>query len=75
MNAVLKDINGNAYPTGSTPSSGIFLPYSCVGSTCTMNGGGIYVEGNASVALNVGTDTSGNLAQITSVRLNCQAGS
>jgi hypothetical protein len=67
MNAVLKDINGNAYPTGSTPSSGVFLPYSCVGSTCTMNGGGIYVEGSASVALSVGTDTNGNLAQIYAI--------
>ena len=73
MNSALKDINGNAYPSGTAPSSGVFLPYSCTGSgsACTssgvMNGGGIYVEGNASVGLTLGTDSNGNLTQIYTI--------
>ncbi len=67
MNAALKDINGNAYPSGSPPSSGVFLPYSCVGSTCTMNGGGIYVEGNAGVLLTPSTDSNGNQTQVYTI--------
>jgi Tfp pilus assembly protein PilX len=70
MTSHLKDINGNAYASsGTAPSSGVFLPYSCTGSgsACTssgvMNGGGIYVEGNASVGLTLGTDSNGNLTQ------------
>ncbi|MGO9304701.1 MAG: hypothetical protein ACLP3R_13585, partial [Candidatus Korobacteraceae bacterium] len=65
MNATLKDINGNAYPAGAAPSSGVFLPYSCTGSPCvnTMNGGGVYVQGNAGVVLTMGTDSNGNLTQ------------
>lgn len=69
MNNYLKDINGNAYPSGTPPSSGVFLPYSCTGSgsACTssgaMTGGGVYVEGNASVGLTMGTDSNGNLTQ------------
>ena len=68
MSAGLKDINGNAYPSGSAPNSGVFLAYSCSGScpaTATMSGGGIYVEGSASVVLSTGTNANtGNLNQI-----------
>jgi Tfp pilus assembly protein PilX len=42
MNTYLKDVNGNAYPSGGT-SSGVFLSYDSSG---TMQGGGIYVQGN-----------------------------
>jgi Tfp pilus assembly protein PilX len=49
--AVLTGANGASYPaSGSLPSSGVFMPYSIVGSTKTLNGnaGGIYVQGSAS---------------------------
>lgn len=36
MNAILKDVNGNPYPSGSTPSSGVFLPYYMNGATPTF---------------------------------------
>ena len=53
-------------------TSGVYLPYSCVGGTCTMNGGGIYVEDNSSTATNItlsaGTDASGNLTQIYTIK-------
>ena len=61
----LKDINGNAYPSGGTTNPGVYLSYSCSGScpgTGTMSGGGIYVVDNSSTATNitlsVGTDTT-----------------
>jgi Tfp pilus assembly protein PilX len=64
MNAALKNISGVPYPT-SGATSGVYLPYSCVGSPCTgtATGGGIYVEGNASVLLSIGSDAAGNLTQ------------
>jgi len=52
MNALLKDINQNPYPaTGAT--SGVYLNYLPNPSTgqLTMAGGGLYVEGNASIGL------------------------
>jgi Tfp pilus assembly protein PilX len=52
--AVLTDAHGTSYPaSGSLPSSGVFMPYSIVGSTKTLNGnaGGIYVQGSASQVL------------------------
>jgi Tfp pilus assembly protein PilX len=66
LHAALRDINGTAYPSTGA-SSGVFLPYSCVGGTCTMNGGGIYVEGSAGVALSTGSDSSDNLTQIYTI--------
>ena len=63
LHAALRDVNGNAYPSTGA-SSGVFLPYSCVSGSCTMNGGGIYVEGSASVLLSTGSDSGGNLTQI-----------
>ncbi len=66
LHAALMDINKNAYPSNGA-STGVFLPYSCAGSACTMNGGGIYVEGNATVALSPGTDGSGNLTQVYTI--------
>jgi hypothetical protein len=49
-NAALKNINGTAYPTTGA-SSGVYLPYTSSSGTNTFTGGGIYVEGNASVTL------------------------
>jgi Tfp pilus assembly protein PilX len=59
MAAALQDAAGNAYPSGGA-SSGVFLPYSdsATGSCSTppcMTGGGILVEGNASVTLTAST--------------------
>jgi hypothetical protein len=62
MNAVLKNISEAAYPTTGA-STGVYLPYSCSGSTCTMTGGGIYVEGSASAMLSIGNDSLGNPTQ------------
>lgn len=70
LNATLRDASGNPYPAGGA-GSGVYLPYCTGGSSCTnpntMNGGGIYVEGNASVQLATGSDGSGNLSQIYTI--------
>jgi Tfp pilus assembly protein PilX len=69
LNAHLKNINGTAYPTGGA-SSGVYMPYSCTGGPpCvnTVNGGGIYVKGNASVVPSIGTDAGGNPTQIFTI--------
>ncbi len=69
LNAALKDANGNAYPSNGA-TTGVFLPYTC-GSPCSttgvMTGGGIYVEGNATVQMSPGTDSNGNLTQIYTI--------
>jgi hypothetical protein len=63
MNLALKNANGGAaYPASGT-TSGVFLPYSTTGGVNTFTGGGIYVEGNASVTLS----TSGAAAQIYTI--------
>ena len=58
LNADLRDVNGTAYPA-SGASNGVYLAYSqsTSGSTTTntMTGGGILVEGNASVTLAAST--------------------
>ncbi len=66
FNTILKDGNGNAYPTGSFPTDGVYLPYYTVGaaavigtpagaegtgSAATTCAGGIFVEGNATVTI------------------------
>jgi Tfp pilus assembly protein PilX len=60
MNAVLKDVNQNAYPSPTPPSAGVYLPYTCTGSTCSLNsnGGGLYVESNSSETTTVTLSTS-----------------
>lgn len=50
MHAMLKNVSGSAYPTTGA-SSGVWLPYTSVNGTNTVTGGGILVEGNASVVL------------------------
>ena len=49
LNGVLKNISQTAYPTAGA-SSGVYLPYTCTGGTCSLNAnsGGIYVEGSGS---------------------------
>jgi hypothetical protein len=69
LNSHLKNINGTAYPSGGA-ISGVYMPYSCTGGPpCvnTINGGGIFVEGNASVVLSCGTDGSGHPTQIYAI--------
>jgi hypothetical protein len=69
MSAVLKNASGTAYVDGV--SSGVYMPYtttssdSCPAPPC-MTGGGIYVEGNASVTLST-AGTSPYLAQVTTI--------
>jgi PilX N-terminal len=57
MSTTLRDINGSQYPSTGA-SSGVFLGYSQTTSggvtTRTMTGGGILVEGNASVVMTAG---------------------
>jgi Tfp pilus assembly protein PilX len=63
MNLALKNISGSAYPVAGT-TSGVYLPYTgtCPGS-CSMSGGGIYVEGNATVTVTA----SGTTAQVYTI--------
>ncbi len=52
--AVLQNAHGTPYPaSGSTPSTGVYMPYTVVGGVKTLNSnaGGIYVQGNASQIL------------------------
>jgi hypothetical protein len=71
LNGALKDINGNSYPIAGA-SSGIYLPY-CT-TACTngnspnrVYGGGIFVEGDASIQLTLGTDSHGNATQVYTI--------
>lgn len=50
LHAALMDVTQTAYPSNGT-NTGVFLPYSIVNGTPTFNGGGIYIQGNASVTL------------------------
>jgi hypothetical protein len=63
MNAVLRDVNQNAYPT-SGAASGVYLSYQSLNGTPTMAGGGFYVEGNAQIGLAT-TGASGQVVTIT----------
>lgn len=54
MGAALKLASGTSYPpTGTVPSTGVYLPYSTSSTVCgaghtpCMTGGGIFVQGNA----------------------------
>ena len=65
MNASLKNLNKTAYPTAGA-SSGVYLPYTTSSGNvcpCTLNGGGIYVEGNAAVTVTA----SGTSAQVYTI--------
>jgi Tfp pilus assembly protein PilX len=66
LNSSLENVSGTPYPSSGTPSSGVYLPYSSSTSTCgsvhppCFTGGGIYVQGNASIELAATTSTSSN---------------
>ena len=70
LNSALRGVNGANYPAGGA-SSGVFLPYTCVGDShsCvnTVTGGGIYVQGSAGVVLTAGKDGQGNPTQTYSI--------
>jgi Tfp pilus assembly protein PilX len=67
LNAKLRDVSNTAYPTGGA-STGVFLPYTTVGPPDatgkpttippTFKGGGIYVQGDASVVLSPGAGSA-----------------
>ncbi len=66
LNAALKNAAGTPFPTGGA-ASGVYLPYSINASTGakTFTGGGIFVQGNATVKL---TPASGsNTAQVYTI--------
>ncbi len=67
LNGILKDATGKAYPTNGT-SSGVFLPYTidATSGAKTFVGGGIYVQGNATVTLS----PTGNSGQVYSIVQN-----
>ena len=63
MAKYLQNINQQAYPTsGTTP--GVYLDYQNVNGTPTVAGGGLYVEGNASILLTAQTASNGDLQQV-----------
>ncbi len=58
----MQTASGTAYPT-SGATTGVYLPYTTSGSVNTFDGGGFYVQGNASIALS----TSGTSAQVFTI--------
>jgi hypothetical protein len=82
LNAALRKIDGSSYPTGGA-SSGVYLPF-CT-TTCTngnppatyaantLYGGGIFVEGDASIQLSLGT-SGGNPTQIYTITQTSSGG-
>jgi Tfp pilus assembly protein PilX len=68
LNAALRNVSGTAYPVGGA-ASGVYLPYTVNAATGakTYNGGGIYVEGNASVTLSVPNPNTNTTAQIYTI--------
>ena len=68
LHASLMNVSQTAYPSGGA-ASGVYLPYSVVNGTPTFNGGGIYIQGNASVTLS----TSGSCTKNVSTGL-CNPG-
>lgn len=59
LNAALKNAAGTAYPTGGA-ASGVYVPYTVSGSPSvkTFTGGGIFVQGNATVTLSPTTSST-----------------
>lgn len=76
LNAVMKTVTGAAFPAGGT-STGVYLNYATVNGTPTLQGGGLLVEGNASITLapsgtsaQVYTITQGSPAVTTTMTVN-----
>ena len=63
MNAKLKDLTGAAYPS-SGASSGVYFNYDSSTTPPTLKGGGVYVEGNASMVVS----TSGSSGQVFTIK-------
>ena len=65
LNASVKNVNKSAYPSTGA-STGVYLPYSVdpTSGVATFTGGGIYVEGDASVQLG----TSGTTGQTYTIK-------
>jgi hypothetical protein len=60
----LQTASGTAYPNPpSGSSSGVYIPYTTTGSVNTFDGGGFYVQGDASITLS----TSGTSAQVFTI--------
>src|ERR1700761_1264427 len=82
LNGALKNAAAIAYPTGGA-STGVYLPYSVSGSPAvkTFTGGGIYVEGSASVRLSPGSNSTAQVYTIvqgsvtTTITIDPAAGS
>ena len=66
LHNAVKDIKGNAYPSGGA-STGVFLPYTIQNGTPTFTGGGIYIEGNSNVVLSTATGPSSSPQQIYTI--------
>ncbi|MGC2694754.1 MAG: PilX N-terminal domain-containing pilus assembly protein [Candidatus Angelobacter sp.] len=64
LNSTLRDAKGNPYPAAGKPATGVFLPVSTASGTPTLTGGGLMVEGDASVVLTP-SGTAGQIYQIT----------
>jgi Tfp pilus assembly protein PilX len=66
----LKDVTKTAYPA-SAPKQGVFLPYTLDASgNATFSGGGIYVEGDATVQLQPGSTSSAQVYTISQPSTN-----
>jgi Tfp pilus assembly protein PilX len=82
LSAALKDASGKAFPAAGA-ASGVFLPYSVNASTGakTFTGGGIFVQGNASITLTPGANGTAQVYTIvnngvtTTVTIDPAAGS
>jgi Tfp pilus assembly protein PilX len=63
----LKTVSGAGYPSSGSVTSGVYIPYTISGSgagaTNTLQGGGIYVEGSATVTLS----TAGTSQQVFTI--------
>jgi Tfp pilus assembly protein PilX len=66
MAKYLQNINQQAYPT-SGPTPGVYLDYQNINGTPTVAGGGLYVEGNASMVLTAQTASNGDLQQVFTI--------
>lgn len=64
LNADLRDVGGNAYPIGGS-STGVYLPYSGAPGSYTFTGGGIYVEGNVSITISPGSNSTAQVYTIS----------
>ena len=64
LHSGLRDIKGNQYPS-SGANSGVFLPYDSTTTPPSFKGGGIYIEGNAGIALSAPAASGAQVYTIT----------